>query len=118
MTLSGVLLCFLLGGAATAIVASLEAGNHRTLSGFAALVPVITMVSYLFIGASKNSFAVSQHAKFVLFGTLFSWVPYMLVIAYASTHIGANKAIGLGSLVFLATALIFIWAVQRYQFFQ
>ena len=90
MTLSGVLLCFFVGGLATALIATLEASGHRALSGFAALVTVFTMVSYFFIGASKNPLAVSQHAKFVLFGTLASWVPYMTVIAYAAPSLGTN----------------------------
>lgn len=118
MTLSGFLLSFLIGGTVTALIVGLEESGLRLWSGVAALVPVFTVVSYVFIGASKDAIAVSQHSKFVLFGTLVSWVPYMSVIAYAAPRLGTSRAIGLGLLVFFVLALAFVWVVDRNRLFQ
>ena len=118
MTPSGFLLSFLIGGMVTALIVGLEESGLRLWSGFAALVPVFTVVSYVFIGASKDAMAVSQHSKFVLFGTLVSWVPYMTVIAYTAPRLGTSRAIGLGLLVFFVLAFSFVWAVDRSHLFQ
>ncbi len=118
MTFSGFLVTFLIGGTVTALIVGLEESGLRTWSGFAALVPVFTIVSYFFIGAAKDAVAVSQHSKFVLVGTLVSWVPYMAVIAYTAPKLGSNRSIGLGLLVFIVLALAFVWVVERYRFFQ
>ena len=77
MNLGGMIFTFMVGGSVTALIVGLEESGRRTWSGLAALVPVFTIVSYFFIGASKDAMAVSQHSKFVLVGTLVSWVPYM-----------------------------------------
>ncbi|EKD57117.1 MAG: hypothetical protein ACD_57C00402G0001, partial [uncultured bacterium] len=87
------LLYFVVGGIVTTVIVALEESGYRTISGIAALVPVFTLVSYYFIGASKNGMAVSQHSQFVLCGTLVAWVPYMAVVALAAPRWGANKAI-------------------------
>ncbi len=82
-------------------------------------MPVFTLVSYIFIGQSKGGgLAVSKHSMFVLVGTLVSWVPYMLVIAALSPHLGANKAIGWGLAVFFVLALLYLLVVAHYHLFQ
>jgi len=118
MTFSGVLLSFFIGGTVTALIVGLEESGLRLWSGLAALVPVFTVVSYFFIGASKDAIAVSQHSKFVLTGTLVSWVPYMTVIAFAAPKLGTSRAIGLGLLVFFVLAFAFVWVADRHHLFQ
>src|SRR5271170_1750237 len=102
MSIRGLIVNFIVGGTVTALIVGLEESGWRTLSGLAALVPVFTIVSYFFIGASKNALAVSQHSKFVLVGTLVSWVPYMAAVALLAPRFGTNKAIG------FALALFFV----------
>lgn len=118
MTISSFLVSFLIGGLVTALIVGLEESGLRMWSGLAALAPVFTVVSYLFIGTSKDGLAVSQHSKFVLCGTLISWVPYMAVIAYSAPKLGAARSIGLGLLVFSVLAVGFVWVVERYRLFQ
>ena len=118
MTLSSFLSSFFIGGLVTAAIVSLEESGMRVWSGVAALVPVFTLVSYVFIGASKDAAAVSQHSRFVLYGTLFSWVPYMFVIAYAAPRLGSTRSIGLGLLTFFVLAVAYVWLVQRLRLFQ
>lgn len=115
---SELLLSFFVGGAVTALIVGLEESGMRLWSGFAALVPVFTIVSYVFIGATKDATAVSQHSKFVLVGTLVSWVPYMAVIAWTAPKLGTNRAIGLGLAVFFVLAFGFVLAVERYRLFR
>ncbi|MFA5831469.1 MAG: hypothetical protein WC878_06585 [Candidatus Paceibacterota bacterium] len=109
---------FIVGGTITSLIVVLEESNFRLLSGLAALIPVFTLVSYFFIGMSKGGYAVSQHSKFVLAGTLVSWVPYMIIVAYVSPILGPNKAIAIGLLAFFFLALIFLFVVQHYGLFQ
>ncbi len=100
------------------MIVLLEENKSRLLSGFATLMPVFTLVSYIFIGASKNGgIAVSQHSKFVLVGTIISWIPYMLVISWLSPSIGAQKAIAWGLAVFFVLAAAFLFVVGKYNLF-
>ena len=112
------LLNFVVGGTVTALIVALEKSGHRTLSGFATLIPVFTLVSYIFIGQSEGGLAVSTHSKFVLIGTLISWVPYMIVIAMLAPKVGANKAIAAGLAVFFVLAGAFVGIVERNKWFQ
>src|SRR5512135_2405504 len=91
---------FVTGGLFTTLIVALEESGHRTLSGLATLIPVFTLVAYAFIGESRGGVAVSQHAKWVLAGTLVSWVPYMLAIAWLAPRLGSQKAILAGLAVF------------------
>lgn len=116
--LSNIIIYFLVGGTVTTLIVVLEQSGHRMLSGLAALVPVFTLVSYLFIGQTDGGIAVSQHSKFVLVGTLVSWVPYMATIAYLSPKIGPNKAIAAGIILFFILAGIYLFVVSRYNIFQ
>ncbi|MFA6365472.1 MAG: hypothetical protein WCW78_03665 [Candidatus Paceibacterota bacterium] len=99
---------FLVGGALTALITYFEASGFPLLSRLAALFPIFTWLSYLFIGKLSGAEAVSKHALFVLLGTIVSWLPYMLVIYYFAPKIGSDKAILLGLAVFVVLALIFI----------
>lgn len=99
---------FLVGGLITLLITYLEANGSPKLSELAALFPIFTWVSYLFIGKLAGASQVSRHSLFVLLGTLFAWVPYMLIIYYFAPRIGATKAIILGLAVFLILAGIFI----------
>jgi uncharacterized membrane protein (GlpM family) len=110
-------LYFLTGGTVTALIVGFEQGGNRILSGLATLVPVFTVVAYLFIGDTKGGAAVSQHAWLVLFGTLASWVPYMIVVAILAPKIGPHKAIPAGLGVFLFCALAYLEVVRRYKLF-
>ncbi|HEU5114910.1 MAG TPA: hypothetical protein VFT82_04050 [Candidatus Paceibacterota bacterium] len=109
---------FLIGGTFTALIVATEESGFRLLSGFATLMPVFTLVSYLFLGGSKDGGkTVGTHSMFVLVGTLVSWVPYMLVIAFLAPRIGANKAIAAGLVVFFILAAIFLGVVYKFGFF-
>lgn len=99
---------FLVGGAVTTSITYFEASGWPLLSRLAALVPVFTWLSYLFIGKLSGAEEVSRHALFVLLGTLVAWVPYMFVIYYLAPKIGAGKAILAAMAVFLIMALLFI----------
>ncbi len=118
MKLSSLILYFITGGLFTAIIVTLEEIGQRTLSGLATLVPVFTLVSYLFIGQTAGANAVSQHAKWVLSGTLVTWVPYMLAIVYLAPKVGAHKAILAGLAIFFILAFAYIAVVNRYKLFQ
>jgi len=109
---------FLVGGAYSALIIGLERSGNRVLSGFATLVPVFTVTAYFFIGSTKGGAAVSQHAWLVLFGTLVSWVPYMIVVALLAPKIGSNKAIPAGLGVFLVLALAYLEFVKYHKLFQ
>jgi uncharacterized membrane protein (GlpM family) len=118
MNISNLIIYFITGGLVTTIIVVLEGNGQRTLSEFVTLIPVFTLVAYFFIGQTKGGIAVSQHAKFVLVGTLISWVPYMLAIAYLSPRIGPNKAILAGLTIFFVLAVIYIVAANHFGFFK
>jgi len=118
MNMGGTLINFLVGGTVTALIVGLEESGHRIWSGLAALVPVFTVVSYVFIGASKDAAAVSQHSKFVLVGTLVSWIPYMAMVALLAPRVGTNKAIGFGLATFFVLAGGYVGLVERYGYFR
>ncbi len=116
--MKNVIIYFITGGLFTTLIVFLEESGSRLLSGLMALIPVFTLVSYLFIGHSQGGFAVSQHAKFVLWGTIVSWIPYMITVIYLAPRIGPNKAIIAGLLVFFVLAIAFITINSHYNFFQ
>lgn len=118
MKISDLVIYFITGGLFTAAIVALEESGQRTLSGLATLVPVFTLIAYFFIGQSQGGEAVGQHAKFVLVGTLISWVPYMIAVAYLSPVIGPRKAILSGLGIFFVLALGYISAVNRFGFFR
>jgi uncharacterized membrane protein (GlpM family) len=118
MKLSSLIIYFITGGVVTTVIVALEESGHRTLSGLATLVPVFTLVAYFFVGETAGSTAVSQHAKWVLIGTLVSWVPYMLAVAYLAPRIGSRNAILAGLAVFLVLALLYVAIANRLRLFQ
>lgn len=118
MDIKNIFIYFFVGGVVTTLIVALEESGLRIWSGLAALVPVFTLVSYVFIGSSRGGTALSQHAWLVLVGTLVSWVPYMLTVALLSPHMESNKAIGIGLAVFFILAAIFLTIVQKYGLFQ
>ncbi len=118
MKLSSLIVYFITGGLFTTIIVALEEVGQRSLSGLATLMPVFTLVAYLFIGQTAGSHAVSQHAKWVLAGTLVTWVPYMLAIAYLAPKIGSHRAILAGLAIFFVLALAYIGMTDRLRLFQ
>lgn len=108
---------FFTGGIVTTVIVASENSDSRLLSGFATLVPIFTLVAYIFIGESKGGVAVSQHAWLVLLGTLVSWVPYMAVVALLAPKIGSHKAILVGLGVFFVLAAIYLAIVGRFGLF-
>ncbi|MBI4457928.1 hypothetical protein HY633_03120 [Candidatus Uhrbacteria bacterium] len=112
------LIYFLTGGTVTALIVGFERSGNRMLSGLATLVPVFTVVAYLFIGDTKGGGAVSQHAWLVLFGSLASWVPYMIAVAILAPKVGPHKAIPIGLAVFFVCALAYLEVIRRYKLFQ
>lgn len=113
-----ILFNFVVGGTVTSLIVWLEESGLRTWSGVAALMPVFTVVSYLIIGSTQGGVAVGKHSQFVLAGTVVSWIPYMVVIAVLAPKLGANRAIGLGLLVFFVLATAFVVAVEKYGLFR
>lgn len=109
---------FITGGLFTAVIVFFEESSFRLLSGLMALIPVFTLISYVFIGQSGGGLAVSQHAKFVLWGTIVSWIPYMIAIIYLAPKIGPHKAIAVGMLVFFVLAITFVLATYYFNLFQ
>ena len=107
-------LYFFVGGTVTTVIVTLEQSGMRILSGLATLVPVFTLVAYLFIGESRGGAAVGQHAWLVLIGTLVSWVPYMVTVALLAPKVGPNRAIGTGLAVFFVLATSYLLIVQRF----
>src|SRR3989344_5641904 len=102
------LYAFLAGGAATVAITYFEFLNLPTLSGFLAIMPVATWVSYLFMdGGGISDELISKHALFVLFGTLVAWIPYMLTIYLLAPKIGGTKAVLAALLVFAFCSLLF-----------
>mgnify|MGYP001605982131 FL=1 len=99
---------FLVGGALTVLITYFETSGFPLLSRLAALFPIFTWLSYLFIGKLSGAKAVSAHALFVLLGTIVAWLPYMLVIYYFAPKIGSVKAVVLGLIVFIILAVLFI----------
>ena len=99
------------------IIVGLEESGYPTWSGIATLMPVFTLVAYLFIGESKGGVAVSSHARFVLIGTLVSWVPYMIAIIILAPKVGAYKSIAVGILIFFVCAAAFLLISNKYNLF-
>ena len=118
MKLSNLIIYFITGGIFTTGIVALEESGHRTLSGLATLIPVFTLVGYFFIGESRGGAAVGQHARWVLAGTLVSWVPYMLVVAWLAPKLGSQKAILAGLATFFALALGYVTMADRLKLFQ
>lgn len=118
MKLSSLVIYFVTGGLFTTIIVALEESGHRTLSGLATLIPVFTLVAYAFIGESRGGVAVAQHAKWVLAGTLVSWVPYMLVVAWLAPKLGSQRAILAGLGTFFVLALGYVTLATRLKLFQ
>jgi uncharacterized membrane protein (GlpM family) len=116
--MKNMLIYFFTGGIFTVLIVWLEQSGYRLLSGLATLMPVFTLVSYIFIGETEGGKAVSKHSMFVLVGTLISWVPYMLVISYLAPKIGSPKAIVAGLTVFFVLASAFVFVVGRFGFFK
>lgn len=111
------LIYFLTGGIFTVLIVALEENGSRLLSGFATLMPVFTLVAYIFIGESKGGGAVGQHAWFVLVGTIVSWVPYMIVVATLAPKIGSRSAIAIGLATFFVFAAAYLGIVYHYRLF-
>jgi len=103
------LLYFVTGGIITTAIVALEESGMPLLSRLAALFPVFTWLAYLFIGQTGTAQQVADHAKFVLIGTIVSWIPYMLAIIYFAPKIGVYKAIALSIVIFIIVALIFTY---------
>ncbi len=111
------LVYFLTGGIFTVLIVALEENGSRLLSGFATLIPVFTLVAYIFIGQTSGGKAVGEHAWFVLVGTIISWVPYMILVAYLAPRVGSKYAIGAGMLGFFLLAGIYLAVVYHYHLF-
>lgn len=103
------LFAFIAGGTVTLLITYFEASGHPILSRLAALFPVFTWLSYLFIGRLAGPIEVSRHARFVLLGTIVAWVPYMLVIYLLAPRLGSIKAVLLALVTFLILVSIFLY---------
>lgn len=115
--MKNIVIYFLTGGIVTTAIVLLEGSNHRLLSGLATLMPIFTLVAYIFIGQSHGGQTVGQHAWLVLFGTIVSWIPYMITVAILAPKYGTNKAILLGLTVFFVLAISYLAVVNRLKWF-
>ena len=118
MNIKNILTYFITGGIVSTLIIVLEESGLRLWSSLATLMPVFTLISYLFIGQLKGGKALSQHAWLVLIGTLVSWVPYMITIALLSPHMSSNKTIGIGLAIFFILATVYLLIVNHYNLFQ
>jgi len=109
MDISKYLLYFITGGVITTIIVGFEESGLTMISRIAALFPVFTWIAYLFIGNSGTAQQISEHAKFVLIGTILSWIPYMLAIIILTPKIGVNKSILIGIGIFLIISIIYTY---------
>lgn len=116
--MTNILIYFITGGLVTTAIVELENSGYRLLSGLATLVPVFTLIAYVFIGESRGGKALSQHAALVLVGTLVSWVPYMLTVILLAPHYSTTKAIGAGLGVFFVCATAFLLLTGRFGWFR
>ncbi len=116
--MTNIIIYFVTGGIVTTAIVLLEESGLRLLSGLATLMPVFTLIAYLFIGESRGGIDLSQHAQLVLIGTLVSWVPYMLVIIWLAPHVNTYKAVGAGLAVFFVLAISFLLSSQHFGWFQ
>ena len=104
---------FLIGGAVTVTIVGFEEFGSTLFSRLAALFPVFTWLAYLIIAQFGTAKQVSSHATFVLFGTIFSWIPYMGTIILLSPKVGVQKAVLIAIAVFIVAALVFIYAYSH-----
>ena len=111
------LVYFLTGGIFTVLIVALEKNGSRLLSGFATLMPIFTLVAYIFIGQTSGGKSVGQHAWFVLIGTIISWIPYMILVAYLAPRYGTKYAIIAGMASFFILAGIYLFIVYHYHLF-
>lgn len=100
-------IAFLAGGTITVLVTAFELSGFPTLSRVAALFPVVTWLSYLFIGYLDSAETVSKSAHFVMLGTLVAWMPYIFIIYYFAPRIGVGRSIVFAIAVFFFLAFIF-----------
>lgn len=113
-----ILIYFLAGGLVTTAIVLLEQSGYRLLSGLATLMPVFTLIAYLFIGESSGGKALRDHAALVLVGTLVSWVPYMVTVIVMAPHFSTYKSIGAGLVVFFVCSTVFLLLTQRFGWFR
>lgn len=104
---------FIVGGLVTVAITYFETSGFLLLSRLAALFPVFTWLSYLFIGELSGPDAVAKHSLFVLLGTLIAWVPYMLTIYLLAPRMGSWRAILMGMVVFVVLATAFVYFYKR-----
>jgi len=116
--MANILIYFIAGGTVTTLIVLLEQSGHRLLSGLATLVPVFTLIAYLFIGESSGGKALREHAALVLVGTLVSWVPYMVTVIVMAPHFSTYRSIGAGLIVFFVCATVFLLLTQRFGWFR
>jgi uncharacterized membrane protein (GlpM family) len=118
MNIQSIIIAFLVGGTVTTLITALEVSNMRVWSGIAALAPVFTLISYLFIAKTESGLAVSQHAKFLLVGTIITWTPYMLTIILLAPRIGSVHSVVIGFLIFCVFAAVFVFITQKLSLFR
>ena len=117
-TMFNILIYFLTGGIVTTAIVLLEESGWRILSALATLMPVFTLIAYLFIGENSGGTALSEHAKLVLVGTLVAWVPYMLVVIWLAPQWSTYSAVGAALAVFFVIAIVFLLLTQHFGWFQ
>lgn len=104
---------FLVGGIITTAIIFFESAGFPLLSRLAALFPIFTWLSYLFIGSLKGAKEVASHSMFVLLGTVFCWIPYMLLIYFLAPKLGTNYSVLIAIAAFIILAIIFISVYNR-----
>lgn len=115
--MKNIIIYFLTGGIVTTAIVLLEGSKQRLLSGLATLMPVFTLVAYIFIGQSHGGKTLSQHAWLVLWGTIVSWIPYMITVAVLAPKYGPNNAILLGLALFFVLAISYLAVVNHLKWF-
>jgi uncharacterized membrane protein (GlpM family) len=99
------ILSFIIGGLLTTIIVYCEVNGFPLISRIAALFPLFTWLSYLFIGSLTNSARVVNHTLFV--GNHFCMDSLYAFYLFFAQMLGSTKAIIGAIIIFLVLSTIF-----------
>jgi uncharacterized membrane protein (GlpM family) len=98
------ILYFILGEVIVSLVAYIGSLGKGTLAALIATLPVMTILTFIFVYLESGIEATSSYAKNLLFFTP-TWLAYVLTIMFTLERIGIWKSLILGSLAFFIIAL-------------
>lgn len=102
------LIYFVLGGATITTIAYLSSVGRTLFASFVAMVPVLTLVSFVLVYIEGGLVAAQQFARGLLI-FLPGWVAYVAFIWLAALRLGFWGALAGGLVLFFALNLAAIW---------